>query len=163
MSGNIDEIKFDEYKFFIDDTARFTDRRQSASNFYISVNSLLLTAMVFIVADADFAETWTSALSIAIAVVGIFISLWWKQVLKKYKLLVGLRFDVLRKMENSEALDGLEKMYHQEDALYPRWPDGKIKQGVGLNFSDLEAKLPILFVVLYVLTAVGVLINLFWI
>ena len=33
--------KFEEYKLFVDDTARFTERRQTVSNIYVGVNSLL--------------------------------------------------------------------------------------------------------------------------
>jgi len=39
--------KFEEYKMIIDDSARFSERRQSITNTYITVNSLLLTAIAF--------------------------------------------------------------------------------------------------------------------
>ena len=156
----IDKIKFDEYKLFIDDTARFTDRRQNTSNLYVTVNSLLLTAIAFIVKDAMFKETWTFLLTIPIIVAGIFVSLWWKQLLKKYKLLVRLRFKALREMEEKKELEGIEGMYHKEDDLYPRHKDGRVKQGEGLNFSDMESKLPIMFITLYSIALAGILIIL---
>ena len=152
--------KFDEYKFFIEDTARFTDRRQNTSNLYITVNSLLLTAMIFIVADTKFDDIWILLFNIPIAVAGIYVSLWWHQLLKKYQKLVRLRFKVLREMEEKQALEGIEMMYHREDILYPRNEDGTVIQGKGLNFSDLESKLPKLFIVLYAITILGILIEL---
>jgi hypothetical protein len=153
----MDKDKFDEYKTLVNDTARFTDRRQSVSNLYVTVNSLLLTAIMFIVKDANFQQFWTFLLTIPLIIAGIFVSIWWWQLLKRYKLLLRLRFDVLWKMEENEKLDGIEKMYHKEDTLYPRHPDGTVKQGEGLNFSDLENKLPVMFIVLYSIALLGVL------
>ena len=37
--------KFEEYKLFVEDTARFTDRRQTVSNIYVAVNSIILSAI----------------------------------------------------------------------------------------------------------------------
>ena len=33
--------KFEEYKLFVEDTARLSDRRQTISNIYVTVNSIL--------------------------------------------------------------------------------------------------------------------------
>jgi len=51
-------------------------------------------------------------------------------------------------------------MYHVEDKLYPRDAEGKMVPGEGLNFSDLEVRLPWLFLVLYSLFGIGLLIVL---
>ena len=154
--STIDKTKFDEYKMIIDDTARFTDRRQNVSNLYVTVNSLLLTAIAFIAKDANLKQFWILLFSIPLAIAGIFISSSWKQLLGKYKKLNRIRFDVLWEMEDDEALDGIEKMYHKENELYPRDKKGKIIQGLGLNFSDLESKLPMMFIVLYGVALVGI-------
>ena len=158
---SIDEIKFDEYKLFIEDTARFTDRRQNTSNLFVTVNSLLLTAMGFIIADTQLSDAWMLLFNTPLIVAGIYVSRWWGQLLHRYRLLGRLRFKVLREMESSKELAGIEKMYHREDELYPRNDDGTVAQGVGLNFSDLESKLPSLFIKLYIATAIGILIALF--
>lgn len=51
-------------------------------------------------------------------------------------------------------------MYHVEDQLYPRGAEGKMIPGQGLNFSDLEVRLPWLFLVLYGLFSLGLLVVL---
>ncbi|UCH89346.1 MAG: hypothetical protein JSV49_01480, partial [Thermoplasmata archaeon] len=89
---------------------------------------------------------------------GIAVSLWWRQLIRKYKMLVGLRINTLREME--DEMPESVKMYHLEDTLYPRDEDGKMIPGEGLNFSDLEARLPTLFVVLYGLFGVAALVVL---
>ncbi len=156
----LDPVKFDEYKTFVGDTARFTDRRQNISNLYVSVNSLLLTAIAFIVKDAKLEQIWALFFTIPLAISGIYISLWWKQLLHKYKLLVRLRFRVLREMEEQEGLQGMEGMYHREDELYPRDKDGTVIDGKGLNISDLETKLPQIFIILYSCALAGIVIAL---
>ena len=59
-------------------------------------------------------------------------------------------------MEEQEGLKSIEGMYHREDELYPRNEDGSVKQGEGLNFSDLEGNLPKLFIILYYIALLGV-------
>lgn len=141
--------KFDEYKLFIEDTAKFTERRQNISNLYVTVHSLLLAAIVFAVKDSQADQIWMLILPMPIVIAGIYVSRWWGQLILKYKLLVGLRITMLREMEEATELAGLKNMYHAEDELYPRNPDGTMVEGEGLNFSDLEAKLPKIFIALY--------------
>ena len=154
-----DPIKFDEYKMFIEDTARFTERRQNASNLYVTIHSLLLTAIVFVIKDLGANKASILMLLAPIVIAGIFVSIWWGQLIEKYKALVGLRIDTLREMENDERLVGIAKMYHTEDRLYPRDKDGKTIQlpGKFSSFSDLENRLPMLFIALYLVVG-GILI-----
>ena len=145
--------KFEEYKLFVDDTARLSERRQTVSNIYVAVNSILLAAIGLLIKELGAPGSWTLLLPLPLITAGIAISLWWYQLIREYKKLVGLRIDSLRDME-VEMPDSV-KMYHLEDKLYPRAEDGKMIAGKGLNFSDLEARLPMLFVVLYVIFGVG--------
>ena len=72
----VDSTKFDEYKMFIEDTARFTERRQNTSNLYVSINSLLLTAVVFVVKDLGANTVSRLLLLLPVITAGIFVSLW---------------------------------------------------------------------------------------
>lgn len=148
---------FEEYKLFVEDTARFTDRRQTISNIFVAVNSLLLAATGLLIKDLGARGIWALFLPLPLVVAGIFVSLWWRQLIRKYKLLVGLRIDTLRGMEEQPEMDGSVKMYHVEDELYPRDEKGNMIPGQGLNFSDLEVRLPWLFLVLYTLFGIGLL------
>ena len=150
--------KFEEYKLFVEDTARFSERRQTISNTYVAVNSLLLAAIGLLIKDLGARGVWTLLLPLPLVVAGIAVSLWWRQLIRKYKALVGLRIDTLRAME--DEMPGSVKMYHVEDQLYPRDAEGKRVPGQGLNFSDLEARLPWLFLVLYGLCGLGLLVAL---
>jgi hypothetical protein len=149
--------KFEEYKLFIEDTARFSERRQTISNIYVAVNSLLLAAIGLLIKDLGARGVWTMLLPLPLVAAGIAVSLWWAQLIRKYKLLVGLRIDTLRGMEELPEMAESVKMYHVEDRLYPRGAEGKMIPGQGLNFSDLEVRLPWLFLALYSLFGVGLL------
>ena len=157
-----DSTKFEEYKMFIEDTARFTERRQDASNLYVTINSLILTAIVFVVKDLGANPLSRLLLLLPVITVGIFVSLWWRQLIIKYKELVGFRINMLRKMEEKEDLKETEKMYHAEDELYPRDAQGNMIKGAKLNFSDLEARLPTLFIILYIFSGLVVIGNLIY-
>ena len=145
--------KFEEYKLFVDDTARLSERRQTVSNIYVAVNTLLLATIGLLIKDLGARGLWTLLLPLPLITAGIAVSLWWRQLIRKYKELVGLRINTLREME--DEMPESAKMYHVEDKLYPRDEDGKMIPGKGLNFSDLEVRLPMLFVVLYCIFGVG--------
>jgi hypothetical protein len=152
--------KFDEYNLFVNDTARFSERRQTISNIHVTINSLLLTVIGLLIKDAGGCDVWSLLLPLPMITAGIFVSWWWCQLIHKYKTLINLRIDTLHKMENE--IPGLVKMYHIEDRLYPRDENGMLIPKKGLNFSDLESRLPILFIILYCLFGVGSLLAIIY-
>jgi len=155
--------KFEEYKLFIEDTARFTDRRQTVNNIYVAVNSIILTAIALLVKDAGLNSFWRTLAVMPMLAAGIVICLQWDRLLIKYKKLVGFRINHLRKMENLPEMVGCHRMYHCEDELYPRDMDNQPIPGKGLNFSARERWLPWVFIMLYSLFAlflIGFVIHL---
>jgi hypothetical protein len=152
-----DVNKFEEYKLFVNDTARFTDRRQTVSNIFVAVNSILLVAIALIIKDLGVRGAWILLLTLPLVAAGIFVSQWWEQLIHKYKELVRLRINTLRDMEELPEMAESAKMYHLEDELYPRDAEGNMIPGEGLNFSDREAMLPKLFIALYALYGVVLL------
>ncbi|HEY77185.1 MAG TPA: hypothetical protein G4O00_13595 [Thermoflexia bacterium] len=151
---------FEEYKLFVEDTARLSDRRQTVTNTYITVNSLLLGAISFLIRDAASGQWWGLVLSFPLLAAGIAVSCFWRQFIHKYKTLIGLRIDTLREMEELPGMENSIRMYHVEDAIYPRDKDGKMIPGEGLNFSDLERRLPTVFLILYILYVVCTILAL---
>jgi len=147
--------KFEEYKLFVEDTARFTDRRQMVTNIYVAINTVLLSGVALLV-DGGL-ENWVMLLAAeAILAGGIAVCLFWRQLIHKYKALVGLRIRELRRMEEAPEMTGCHRMYHAEDELYPRDENGEMIKGQGLNISDLERRLPWVFIVVYAIFGVGI-------
>ena len=141
--------KFDEYKLFVEDTARFSERRQTVTSIYVAVNSIILTGVAFLVKDAGFVPLWRAFVVMLVLTAGIFICLQWARLINQYKQLVGMRIDELRKMEVHPDMVGCHKMYHAEDILYPRDSEGRAIKGKGLNISDREKWLPRVFIIVY--------------
>jgi cytochrome c oxidase subunit IV len=155
--------KFEEYKLFIEDTARFSERRQKVGSTYVAVNSIILSAIAFLVKDSGFTGRWQLLVVLPLLAAGITICLSWRQLILNYKKLVNLRIDRLRAMEEQKVMVGSSKIYHAEDELYPRDDEGELEPGKGLNFSskglnfsDLEQQLPWVFLWLYAIFLVGV-------
>lgn len=153
--------KFEEYKMLIDDSARFSERRQNVTNTYITVNSLLLTAIAFIYKDSGMGRLWITLLPIPLVIAGVFVSVWWFQLIQKYKNLVGLRMDVLYEMENSKELADLEKIYHVEEKYYKRDEKGNMLEDKVTSFSDVESKLPFMFGTLHLIFGLILLVTFF--
>jgi hypothetical protein len=147
--------KFEEYSLFIEDTARLSERRQTVSNTYVAVNSLLLVAIGLLVKDLGATGVWRLLLPVPLIISGIIISRRWSELLSNYKKLVGFRIIVLKEME--KKMSGIENMYHREDLLYPRDKSGGSNSIGGLNFSDKEQALPKIFILLYYLFGLGLI------
>jgi hypothetical protein len=148
--------KFDEYKLFVEDTARFSERRQTVNNIYVAVNSIILSAIALLVKDVGAKSSWRALIVLPVLVAGIVICLQWKRIILKYKRLVGFRVEELRAMEELQRMRHSHRMYHAEDALYPRDEQGELIPRQGLNFSDREQWLPRIFIGLYALFLVGI-------
>jgi hypothetical protein len=148
---------FDEYRLFVEDTARLSERRQTVTNTYITINSAIAGLITFLVRDSGFVNWWLAISMLPLIGFGILICSYWQQSIIKYRTLVGLRLDVLREMEMK--LPDSVQMYHREDELYPRDSQNKPISGLGLNFSDLERRLPQLFILLYVILGLALVVG----
>lgn len=147
----------EEYKLVVEDTARFSERRQIVTNTYITVNSAIAGLITFLIKDSRLVNWWLAVAILPLIGFGIVICSHWRRLITKYKQLVGLRLNVLREME--VEFPGSVQMYHREDALYPRDSQNKPIPGIGLNFSDLEIRLPSLFILLYIVMGLGLAIG----
>ena len=154
--------KFEEYKLFVEDTARFTDRRQTANNIYVAVNSIFLGSSGAMLGQMFTGHRFFGLFGGLIAAVGFVICLQWRQLIEKYKKLVSFRIEQLRKMEKEEAMKDSHQMYHKEDEIYPRNEDGKMLKGRGLNFSDREKWLPVTFAFIYVIFFIAAIVKTFF-
>ncbi|MCP4582819.1 MAG: hypothetical protein GY839_14510 [candidate division Zixibacteria bacterium] len=144
--------KYDEYKFFAESTQFLTERRQSATQTYISVNTAIFAVLGFLIKDVGFKDGQLVLVSLALVPAGIFVCWIWHKIIKHYKALIAWRYDQLMEMENS--IDGSCRMYNKE------WND-HFKPIAGketFGFSILEKWLPRIFMFLYFLYLLVILI-----
>ena len=87
--------KFEEYKLFVEDTAHFSERWQKVGSTYVAVNSIILSAIAFLVKDSGFTGGWQLLVVLPLLVAGITICFSSRQLILNYKKLVNLRIDRL--------------------------------------------------------------------
>jgi len=150
------QVILEEYKLFVEDTARLSERRQTAANTYVTVNGAVIGFITYLATGADLNNWWFSLAVLPIIIAGIMVCVFWRQSIQKYKALINLRFKVLREME--EKIDGSTMVFHREDELYPQHPADASQHNKGLNISDLESRLPQLFMTLYVILGLALFI-----
>lgn len=150
-----DYSRYDEYKMLIEDTARFTDRRQNASTLYTSINTIFLAALSIIISDFNNirgASAYALLAASVMIVAGILTAVSWRNYILNYKKLSSLRFKVLKEIEQSEGMEKSVKIYTREDELYK----SSNKQGL---FASIEKKLPETFIGIYLFALLIVLVS----
>jgi hypothetical protein len=148
---------FEEYKLFVEDTGRFSERRQTVTNIYITINGAIAGLITFLVKDSGLSNWWLTIAILPLIGFGVIVCYYWRQLIDKYKVLVGFRLKLLREMETQ--IPTSIQMYHREDQIYPRAGQGDLATGAGLNFSDREVLLPNLFIFLYVVLGMSIVIG----
>jgi hypothetical protein len=139
---------FEEYSLFVEDTSRLSDRRQTISNIYIAVNSILLAGAGLLIKDLGVEFSWKVLLSLPLIIAGIAVCHLWIQLIERYKSFIGARLDILRATE--DLMQDSIRMYHQESERYPHVLNSPI--------SDIESNLPKMFICLYILFCIFVVV-----
>ena len=144
---NDDYSRYDEYKMLIEDTARFTDRRQNASTLYTSINSIFLAALAIIISDFDQQSDYALWAALVMIIAGIITSIYWRIYIVNYKKLSNIRFTVLKQMEQEPGMEKSIKIYEKERDLYPK------DDSAGL-FAIIEKRLPETFIAIYIFAVI---------
>jgi hypothetical protein len=141
--------KFDEYKFFAQVTHELSERRQAATQTYLTVNTVISAALGFLVKDMSFRGGGLVLVSLPFFLVGVLACLIWCKIITQYKALAGWRYEQLIEME--KAMPQSYQMYLKEQQEF--FPSQAAKRHV--SFSQLELWLPRLFLGLYIAYGVG--------
>ena len=132
--------KQEEYKIFIEDTARYSDRRQTVSNIYVAVNAILLSAAAVLLTGGNL-EDWTRlGVTALLGAAGLAASCIWFALVHRYEGIIEKRVAELREIE--KAIPDSHEMYRKMDEAFC----GKVP-----SFSNLEKVLPVVFIVLHLL------------
>lgn len=145
--------RYDEYKMLVEDTARFTDRRQSVSTLYTSINTIFLAALSIVISDFGELGIHEFLGSLVMIVAGILTSISWRTYILNYKELIKLRFTVLKEMEQDKGMEKSVKIYAREEEDIYNDPEEK-----GL-FAVIEKKLPETFIGIYIFASVVVVVS----
>jgi len=140
---NPNRLKLEEYRIFIEDTSRYSDRRQTVSNIYVAVNTIVISAAAVLLANAhaqsgaNVQDPLVLALLLALSVVGVAASIVWWRLVCRYERIIAARLEELRNLEATIA--GSHEMYRRMDKAFC----GEVP-----SFSNLEKVLPVVFMAL---------------
>jgi len=144
-------LLLEEYKLFVDTSEKLVARRQTVNTFFLSVNALLLSAVGLIAKEVI---TMRIALVgvVAIALSGILLCMAWRRLVHSYGQLNTGKFAVIHLLER----------YLPAALFKAEWKalgEGKDKKKY-TPFTKTEATIPIVFIVLYSISILGILVYL---
>jgi hypothetical protein len=103
----------DQYKAYIADLGNFGTRYTTANGFYISVITALLGILALTKAGDVFAAP-KAYLGLAVSGFAVLVCLVWSRSIASYRKLFGIKFTILREMEQEGHLFPI---YRREDEL----------------------------------------------
>lgn len=139
----------EEYKLFCDMAQKLSERRQTSTQTYLAVNTAIFTVLAFLVKDAGFRGWSMIEVTAPLYLAGIAVSIVWLRTIYDFRRVIGWRYDQLREMEKVMP-DSYRTLTKEYEAYYHA-------KG-GISFSNLEAWMPKLFIILYAVYGMGVLI-----
>ncbi|MFO1129555.1 MAG: hypothetical protein U1E66_14110 [Rhodospirillales bacterium] len=124
--------KYDEYKFFVGNTQHLDDRRQGATQMFLSVNTAIFALVGFLIQDAGVQGQSLTVLVAPLFVLGVLACVLWVSMINRFKRLIGWRFEQLMAMER--AIPECHQMYVKEwEAMFRGDAARKI---LGLSLLD---------------------------
>jgi hypothetical protein len=143
--------KLQEYTVFIEDSARFSDRRQTVHNTQVAIHAAFLAAVALlttkVLEGTPTARPVLLMLALVLLIAALLICIIWHRLTTRYKEMIGFRCKRLEEMEKD--IVGSHKMICR---ITCRFKD--------TSFSDIEAKLPWVFMGVYSVLILGVLVGL---
>jgi len=131
-----EEITFEQYKLYVDTAERVSDRRQNTNNFFLTLNSVLLSFTGYLT-TTEFAF-W----HIILAFAGISISLLWFLTITSFRNLNSAKFKVIHRIEQHLPI----KLFADE---WKQLGEGNDTSKY-IKISKVEQGIPIIFFVLYI-------------
>jgi hypothetical protein len=140
--------KFEEYKLLIERAEKLSERRQTTSQIYLTVNTAIFGVIAFLIKDSGLQDKGLFWGLLPIAMIGIIICVIWLNIIVRMEKVLGWQYKHLREME--KKLKGSDKLFTEENkALYQQ-----NKKRRRFSFSLLEAWLPSLLIFVYVVFGV---------
>lgn len=129
-----------QYQLYVENMGKISDRRQNANNYFITINTVLISFMGVLFQAKIFEPIpWIKSL---IALVGIIICVIFWFLLRSYKQLNTGKFKVIHEIERKLPI----ALYDYEWKILGEGKDGKRY----FPFSHIEMIIPWVFAIVYV-------------
>lgn len=140
---------FEQYKLYIEGADKISDRRQAANNYFITINTLLISFVG--VATTSNTIPVNKVWQVLILSVGIIICYIWYKIINSYKQLNTGKFHLIHEIEGYLPLN----IYKHEWAVLK---EGKDKKAYN-PFSHIELHIPKIFSLVYILLILFLLFS----
>jgi hypothetical protein len=140
-----EQLQFEEYRLIVDNTQKMSERRQSATRTYLSVNTAIFVVLGFLVKDGGFNGWHLVLASSPLFISGFIASFTWLGIIKRFQEFIKWRYEQILELE--KTLTGCYQLFTKEKKYL--FGDEKF------CFSKLEALLPIIFMALYGIYGIG--------
>jgi len=145
---NYEAHLFEQYKLYIESAEKISDRRQNANNYFIALNTALLSVIgLSFQLKSSVQITWVKY---SLAMIGVVICIVFWFLLRSYKQLNTGKFKVIHEIEQKLPL----ALYDYEWDILEK---GK-NQSVYYPFSHVELLIPKIFGLIYIVIAIAFLI-----
>lgn len=135
-----EQLKFEEYKLIVENTQKMSERRQSATRTYLTVNTIILAAYGFLSKNGGLQQAPQVTASALIALVGVIACVTWLGIIIRFKTMIGWRYEQIKEIE--DTLKWSTKLFSLEG--------GQKFMNTKWAFSNLEAFLPCLFILVHI-------------
>jgi hypothetical protein len=137
---NYHEHLLEQYKLYVEMADRVSERRLTANNYLLTVNSILVSLFGVLSGFGSLTEQhiWQYFLPVA----GLLVSITWATLIRSYRQLNSGKFKVIHRLESQLPA----ALYDTEWKILE---EGRGKQY--LPFTHVEQIIPLIFVGLYIL------------
>lgn len=133
-------ILFEQYKLFLQSSESVIQRRQSISNFYLTVNSALL-GLSGVIGTISISNILNDYIKLFIPIVGIVLCISWIRMIKSYGVLNSSKLKIINMIEKKLPI----ALY---DAEWKVQTD-KLNYKPYVSFTDSETRIPKIFLIIY--------------
>lgn len=129
-----------QYEMMVSSALQVTNWRHTANNFYLAVNTALLTIAAYLYG-------FSPGTGFVVGVIGVAITKLWRDTIRYYRSLNSAKFMVIHEMEKQlpVAMFQLEADYFNKETRK--------------NATAIESNIPILFAVAYILLLVVLVLK----
>lgn len=138
---NYKEHLFEQYKIYVESIEKTSDRRQHANNYFITINTSLISLIGLSFQIKIFENL--AGIKLVLAFVGIVVCVIFWYLIRSYKQLNTGKFDVVHKIEEHLPL----ALYKYEWGVLGKGEDNKKYY----PFSHIELIIPWVFGIIYAL------------
>ena len=139
MDSNMD-LLFEQYKMFLQTSEDLVNRRQSVSNFYISVNSAIIAIYSTVLAMSD-KTSWRFVACLGFPLIGVILCSSWIKILRSYGNLNASKMRIISIIEKKLPAS----LYDAEWRIQ----SDKLNAKPYISFTEAEVKIPKLFIIVY--------------